>query len=67
MDIGRSIKEGLRRNGENQRWLSKQMGWLEQHTSAVVNNKRSVSLPVIVRLAGVFRVSSSEFIKWGEE
>lgn len=67
MNIGRSIKVGLRRKGESQRWLSNQMGWLEQHTSAVVNNKRSVSLPVIIKLAGVFGVPSSEFIKWGEE
>lgn len=67
MNIKRSIKRGLEMNGENQKWLCDQTGWLPSYVSMLATGDKGGSVATIKRLADAFGVPASEFIKWGEE
>lgn len=67
MDIPRSIRMCLAKDGKTQRWLGQQLGWSDQMISGVCRSKKQISLKKLEAIAGVFDLRVSEFIALGEE
>lgn len=67
MDIVKSIRVGLAKRGENQRWLSQSLRISEAAVSNIMTSRKGISLKRLEQIAGLFNVPVSDFIKWGEE
>lgn len=67
MNVGRSIKVGLARTGgpDNHKELAKKLG-ISQAGSIQLARKETANGSRIAKLAGIFGVTVSEFISWGE-
>lgn len=65
MDIGKSTKIALVKNGCSQGWLAKELGVSRQRATAIANSKEA-GAKTLERLANVFGMSISEFIALGE-
>ena len=66
MDTGKSTRIGLANGNHNRAWLSINLGVSKAYVSAICNGKEEPSRDMIKRLAEVFNVPVSTFIKWGE-
>ena len=66
MNLAKSIKVGMAKNDIDQQQIQAVLCVSEVTTSRWVNGKAKPSLERIESLAGLFCVSVSEFIKWGE-
>ena len=65
MNIGRSIQYGLMRSGMKSKDLAEKLG-ITQSQMSKWSNKDVIHVQAIIKIAGGFEVSVSEFIKWGE-
>ena len=65
MDTGQSIRVGLARINQNRRWLADELKSSEQWAGQIFNGKE-IGIGTIKKLAGIFFVTESVFIGWGE-
>ena len=66
MNIAKSTRLGLAEVNKNRVWLAHNLSVTKQYISSVCNGKTVPSTEMIERLAALFSVPVSEFIKWGE-
>jgi len=66
MDIGKSMKVALAKAGKDRVWLSDQVDVSYIHVSRLANQKVATG-KMITKMADAFDMSTSEFIKLGEE
>lgn len=65
MNIGRSIKRLLERDGRKQLWLASQVGLSPAYMSVVANSEQCNG-SLLQKLADAFDMSVSEFVAVGE-
>lgn len=66
MDIAKSTRHGLAEVNQNRVWLALKLDVTKQYVSSLCNGITVPSTEMIERLALIFGVTVSEFIKWGE-
>lgn len=66
MNIGKSIKVALAKNGMRGKELAEKLG-VTQSTVSLMTSRETASGSMLKQLADVFEMSVSEFVKLGEE
>lgn len=66
MNIGKSIKVALAKNGMRGKELAEKLG-VTQSTVSLMTSRETATGSMLKHLADVFEMSVSEFVKLGEE
>ena len=66
MDIGKSIRIALANINKSRAWLAREMGVTRGYISNMANGRTIPGGKMIESLAGIFGMTTSEFIALGE-